>query len=80
MTIPGVDDAKAQELVEAAHQVCPYSKATRGNVPVTVSARAPDPHDRTHSRCLADLARAAALRGGGSCRLPVVPGWRGGAG
>ena len=36
VTIPGVDDAKAQELVEAAHQVCPYSKATRGNVPVTV--------------------------------------------
>lgn len=36
ITIPGVDDAKAQELVEAAHQVCPYSKATRGNVPVTV--------------------------------------------
>ena len=35
-TIPGVDDAKAQELVEAAHEVCPYSKATRGNVPVTV--------------------------------------------
>ena len=37
-TIPGVDDAKAQELVEAAHEVCPYSKATRGNVPVKVSA------------------------------------------
>ena len=36
VTIPGVDDAKAQGLVEAAHQVCPYSKATRGNVPVTV--------------------------------------------
>ncbi|MEQ4547706.1 organic hydroperoxide resistance protein [Nocardioides kribbensis] len=36
VTIPGVDDAKAQELVEAAHQVCHYSKATRGNVPVTV--------------------------------------------
>ena len=36
VTIPGVDDAQAQELVEAAHQVCPYSKATRGNVPVTV--------------------------------------------
>lgn len=35
-TIPGIDDAQAQELVEAAHQVCPYSKATRGNVPVTV--------------------------------------------
>ncbi|KQP65357.1 organic hydroperoxide resistance protein [Nocardioides sp. Leaf285] len=39
VTIPGVDDAKAQELVEAAHQVCPYSKATRGNVPVTVVGR-----------------------------------------
>ncbi|MDF9716892.1 organic hydroperoxide resistance protein [Nocardioides sp. ChNu-153] len=35
-TIPGVDDATAQDLVEQAHQVCPYSRATRGNVPVTV--------------------------------------------
>ena len=35
-SIPGVDDAKAQELMEAAHEVCPYSKATRGNVPVTL--------------------------------------------
>jgi osmotically inducible protein OsmC len=38
--IPGVDLAQAQELAEAAHQVCPYSKATRGNVPVTVKALA----------------------------------------
>ncbi len=38
-TIPGIDDATAQELVEAAHQVCPYSKATRGNVPVTVTGK-----------------------------------------
>ena len=38
-TIPGVDDATAQQLVEAAHQVCPYSKATRGNVPVTVTGK-----------------------------------------
>ncbi len=35
--IPGVDEETAQRLVEAAHQVCPYSKATRGNVPVTVT-------------------------------------------
>ncbi|MDQ6642507.1 MAG: organic hydroperoxide resistance protein [Actinomycetota bacterium] len=34
--IPGVDDETAQRLVEAAHQICPYSKATRGNIPVTV--------------------------------------------
>jgi Ohr subfamily peroxiredoxin len=36
--IPGVDAAKADELVKAAHQVCPYSKATRGNIDVTISA------------------------------------------
>jgi lipoyl-dependent peroxiredoxin len=36
--VPGVDLATAQALVEAAHQVCPYSKATSGNVPVTVKA------------------------------------------
>jgi Ohr subfamily peroxiredoxin len=34
--IPGVDDAKAQELIELAHEFCPYSKATRGNIEVTL--------------------------------------------
>lgn len=34
--LPGLDQAQADELVEAAHQVCPYSKATRGNVDVTL--------------------------------------------
>lgn len=37
--IPGVDEATAQALVEAAHQTCPYSKATRGNIDVTVTVR-----------------------------------------
>ena len=32
----GLDQATAEQLVEAAHQVCPYSNATRGNVPVTL--------------------------------------------
>lgn len=32
--LDGVDDATARHLVEKAHQVCPYSKATRGNVEV----------------------------------------------
>ena len=32
--IPGMDKAQAQELVDAAHIVCPYSNATRGNVDV----------------------------------------------
>ncbi|WP_165998852.1 organic hydroperoxide resistance protein [Bacillus sp. Cs-700] len=34
VTIPGVDQATAEELVEAAHQTCPYSRATRGNMEV----------------------------------------------
>ncbi|NUS59761.1 MAG: organic hydroperoxide resistance protein [Lysobacter sp.] len=32
--IPGLDMALKQELVEAAHQVCPYSRATRGNIDI----------------------------------------------
>ncbi len=33
--LPGdLDNAAGRELVEQAHQLCPYSKATRGNVPV----------------------------------------------
>jgi Ohr subfamily peroxiredoxin len=35
--IPGMDKAAAQALVEAAHQVCPYSNATRGNIEVTLN-------------------------------------------
>ena len=34
ISIPGVDHADAQRLAEAAHAVCPYSNATRGNVDV----------------------------------------------
>jgi osmotically inducible protein OsmC len=35
--LPGVDAATAQGLIDAAHQVCPYSNATRGNVDVTLT-------------------------------------------
>ena len=34
--LPGVDAAKAKEIVDGAHQICPYSNATRGNIPVTL--------------------------------------------
>jgi lipoyl-dependent peroxiredoxin len=34
--IPGVERATAQALVDEAHEVCPYSKATRGNVNVVI--------------------------------------------
>jgi Ohr subfamily peroxiredoxin len=33
--VPGVDRDTAERVVEAAHQICPYSKATRGNIEVT---------------------------------------------
>lgn len=34
VSVPGVDDATAHQLVQVAHQLCPYSKATRGNIDV----------------------------------------------
>lgn len=34
--IPGVDEATARKIVDAAHEVCPYSNATRGNIEVTL--------------------------------------------
>lgn len=38
-TVPDVDDAKAQELADKAHQMCPYSKATRGNIDVSITGK-----------------------------------------
>jgi Ohr subfamily peroxiredoxin len=39
VTLGGIEDpGKAIELVAAAHQVCPYSNATRGNIDVTLTA------------------------------------------
>jgi osmotically inducible protein OsmC len=37
LALPGADKAKLQALIEDAHAICPYSKATRGNVPVTLT-------------------------------------------
>jgi osmotically inducible protein OsmC len=37
VSLPGLDHAEAEALVEKAHQVCPYSNATRGNVDVRLS-------------------------------------------
>jgi lipoyl-dependent peroxiredoxin len=36
VSLPGMDRQSAQALVDAAHKVCPYSNATRGNIDVTV--------------------------------------------
>ncbi|MFL9878907.1 organic hydroperoxide resistance protein [Herbaspirillum rhizosphaerae] len=37
ISLPGLDRAVAQSLIEKAHQVCPYSNATRGNINVTLT-------------------------------------------
>ena len=36
-SIPNVDATTAKDLIEKAHQVCPYSKATRGNITVELA-------------------------------------------
>lgn len=38
VSLPGLDRAVAQSIVERAHQLCPYSKATRGNIQAVVTA------------------------------------------
>jgi lipoyl-dependent peroxiredoxin len=37
ISVPGMDKAAVQALVEKTHQVCPYSNATRGNIDVTLT-------------------------------------------
>lgn len=37
VSLPGLAPAVARELVDAAHAVCPYSKATRGNIDVAIN-------------------------------------------
>jgi len=38
VTLPSIEGEQAREIVAAAHQVCPYSNATRGNIDVTLTA------------------------------------------
>lgn len=37
VSVPGMDRAELEALVAAAHEVCPYSNATRGNIDVTLT-------------------------------------------
>ena len=39
VSLPGVERAVAEELVAKAHEVCPYSNATRGNIKVDLEGR-----------------------------------------
>ena len=36
VSLPGLDRGVARDLIDEAHQTCPYSKAVRGNIDVTV--------------------------------------------
>jgi Ohr subfamily peroxiredoxin len=36
VAVPGVERDVAQSLIDEAHQICPYSKATRGNIEVSI--------------------------------------------
>lgn len=38
VALDGIDEATTKKVVEAAHQMCPYSKATRGNIDVKLNA------------------------------------------
>jgi len=38
VSLPGLEHALAQSIVDRAHQICPYSKATRGNISAVVAA------------------------------------------
>lgn len=37
VSLPGLDEKVAREIVETAHETCPYSKATRGNIDVEIN-------------------------------------------
>ncbi len=37
--LPGLEQSAAEDMMNKAHQVCPYSKATRGNIDVKLSAK-----------------------------------------
>jgi Ohr subfamily peroxiredoxin len=49
VSLPSVEDPdEAADLVRAAHQVCPYSNATRGNIDVALSANGRDVEERSN--------------------------------
>jgi Ohr subfamily peroxiredoxin len=37
ISLPGMEAAQAEKLINEAHKVCPYSNATRGNIDVTLT-------------------------------------------
>jgi osmotically inducible protein OsmC len=42
VSLPGLEEGVARELIESGHRTCPYSKATRGNIDALITLIAPD--------------------------------------
>jgi osmotically inducible protein OsmC len=58
ITLPSVEDAdEAVELVKAAHQVCPYSNATRGNIDVSLTANGRRVEESSEPDVVTDAAK-----------------------
>lgn len=48
VSIPGLDRSVVQELADQAHQICPYSQATRGNIDVAINVLDSQPAEAVH--------------------------------
>ena len=63
VSLPGLDCEVAREIVDAAHQICPHSKATRGNIDIEINlVEAGSETPRPSSRDVPVIGRAVACR------------------
>ncbi len=71
VSLPGVDRSVAEQLVAAAHETCPYSRATRGNIPVDIKVAWNTRATQVMPVVFiihGDSAQREVARAGGSCR------------
>ena len=67
VTIPGMDKRAGEELVKAAHEVCPYSNATRGNIDVTLTS------SEASGACARQSVSSSTARDGVASRHGAAP-------
>lgn len=56
--LPGIDSQIGQKLVDAAHQECPYSKATRGNINVQINIKTESVVQAESSASISDILQS----------------------
>ena len=71
--LPGLEQGQAEDLMLKAHQVCPYSKATRGNIDVTLAAKV-DHRAQARGDLAGALIVGIALAAPAAARRPTL-GW-----